>query len=49
MAIPPLPSDAGVLAGPAHDLPGSDGDGVVLTVAIPVSLEMEPLGATLES
>ena len=40
MAIPPLPDDPGVLAGPAHDLPGAEADAVGLTVAIPVAPEM---------
>ena len=43
MAIPTLPDDPGVLAGSAHDLPGSDGDPVVLPVAIPVAPEIDPL------
>ena len=30
MATPPFPDDSGVLAGPAHDVPGADGDAVVL-------------------
>jgi hypothetical protein len=44
MATSPLADGPGVMAGPAHDLPGSDGDGVVLTVAIHVPFEMDPLG-----
>ena len=43
MATPPLADDPGVLAGPAHDLPGAEGDAVVLTVAIPVVREIDPL------
>jgi hypothetical protein len=33
MATPPFADGPGVLAGPARDLPGAEGDGVVLTVA----------------
>ena len=43
MAAPARPDDAGVLAGPAHDLPGGDGDAVALAVAVAVLLEVDPL------
>ena len=49
MATPPLPDDPGVLAGPAHDLPGADADAVVLTVAIPVVVRDRPTRSGLES
>jgi len=43
MTKPPLADDSGVLASTAHDLPGPDADAVVLTVAIPVACEINPL------
>ena len=43
MATPPLPDDPGVLAGPAHDLPGADADAVALPVAVAVLPEVDPL------
>ena len=44
MATPPLPDDPGVLAGPAHHLPGADANAVVLPVAVPVASDVDPLG-----
>jgi hypothetical protein len=43
MGAPPLPSDPGILAGPSHDRPRSEGNGVALAVAIPVAPEIYPL------
>jgi hypothetical protein len=45
MTAPSASGDPGVVACPAHDLPGADGDAVVGTVAVRVVPDVDPLGS----